>query len=106
MLDRLRKKDKDWPMVRWMHLFHGTFVICAYSYFYYKFDELMNLMQEGLGDNSLELAFYFAVIATFSALILFHGVFSFISTLIQWHGNWKTKLILKLYDEVDSLSNK
>ena len=106
MLDHLRKKDVDWYKMRWLQLAYGFFVIFAYAYFYLKYDEILNMLQDTLGEDSIKLAFNFAVIATFSALTFAYGVYVFIATLVQWNGNWKAKLILKLYDEIDALSKR
>ena len=94
LLERLRKKERQWPRDRWILLVVGIFVFAGYIYIlvltYSKLD-FQNL-------KSVDVLL-FAVIWPKCLLIFLFATYFVVWAIRDWHGNANRRLVLRLLDE-------
>ena len=94
MLADMRKRQVQWPNVRWLQVTIGLGSVVAFSFLFRRASDF--LMESPV----LGLA-VFAGIAPMIMLGMFIGSYKVAYALLLWHGNPERTLLLKLFDELE-----
>ena len=95
LIERLKKRDRQWRWGRWLMLVTGTFciiicVLCGYAL------HLVISISGGNVDSNVIL--WMMLYWTKCCLYFVLGLAFFIKVAMNWHGDANRKLLLKLID--------
>ena len=99
LIDRLRKQDRQWVRMRWMMLAIGVCCIALSGVFGYILCSFYSLILQ-IGGPHFEAIFvvYMVLIWTKCCLYFLFGMWCLVNTCVNWHGDVKRMLLLKLLD--------
>lgn len=93
LVERLRKRERQWPRYRWILLVVGVLALVCYTYIVISMYRHMNF-------EHLELhnVLFFALIWPKCLLMFVLGIGLIVWAINDWHGNANRNLLLKLLD--------
>ena len=93
LVERLRKRERQWPRYRWILLVVGVFGLACCTY-------ILISMFNYLDFEHLELyhVLFFALIWPKCLLMFILGMGLIVWAITDWHGNANRTLLLKLLD--------
>ena len=94
LMERLRKKERQWPRDRWILLVVGIFVLACYSYILVSIYSRLDFQNLKSLDVLLFAQFW-------PQCLLMFGLATYIVVwaIRDWHGNANRRLLLRLLDE-------
>jgi hypothetical protein len=92
-VERLRKRDRQWPRNRWIMLVVGFFALACYGYITISMFRRMDFEHLELHD-----VLFFALLWPKCLLMFLLGMGFIVWAISDWHGNANRKLLLKLLD--------
>jgi len=92
-VERLRKRDRQWPRYRWILLIVGLFVLACYGY-------ITISMYQRMDFEHLELygVLFFAILWPKCLLMFLLGMGFIAWAINDWHGNANRKLLLRVLE--------
>jgi hypothetical protein len=93
VVERLRKRERQWPRIRWIVLVVGVFSLACYGYITISMFRRMDFQHLELYD-----VFFFALFWPKCLLMFILGMGFIVWALNDWRGNANRRLLRKLLD--------
>jgi len=104
LLQRLRKRERQWRWVRWLLLVTGIFCIGLCAMFGFLLHSLIDVSDHGQFNTTM--VFFMLLIWTKCCFYFIFGVWCLATVNQNWHGDVNRMLLLKLLDAQENDAQK
>jgi hypothetical protein len=101
-IERLRKQERNWHWGRWIILSVGFLMAIKLFILFYIMHWLLTMSSEVKIFNDFSVSIFFAFLCPTSMVDAFICGYLFLTVSLDWHGNVKRSLLLKLLDAQQS----